>query len=202
MFLEKFFLSFVPLFFAMDAIGVMPVFLGLAEHLDRRERRTAIVQMVLTATGVGIGFVLCGRTLFRLMGITMEDFMVAGGSLLFLIAAGDLLSGRKLARRAGPSIGAVPMGTPLIVGPAVLTMALMLVDLHGWAATIAALVTNILVAGVLLLSCELVRKALGQTGAAVASKVASLFLAAIAVMIVRKGVAAAIQQMCSAEAAT
>jgi multiple antibiotic resistance protein len=195
MLVRDFLLSFVPLFFAMDAVGVMPLFLNLTEGMDARARGRVIGHTVITATAVGVGFVLFGRTVFSWLGVTIEDFMVAGGAMLFLISATDLVSGKKLARRTSALIGAVPLGTPLIVGPAVLTMALILVDIYGWAATVAALGANVALAAVVLASSGAFIRILGRTGVGVASKIASLILAAIAVMMIRRGIVAIIQQM-------
>ena len=185
--ITHFVLAFVPLFFAVDAIGILPLFVSLTEDMDARARRKVVWQSVLTALIVAIGFVFFGRSIFGLMGITVEDFMVAGGVLLFLISTTDLISGEKLARRVGTEIGAVPIGTPLIVGPAVLTTALMLVDVYGWAATLVAVIVNVGLAGLVLMGSDLLTRLLGRTGSRVVSKVASLILAAIAVMMVRKG---------------
>jgi multiple antibiotic resistance protein len=112
--------------------------------------------------------------------------MVAGGCLLFLIATLDLTSGTKSARRVD-TLGAVPLGVPLIVGPAVLTTSLMLVDVHGLGATLSALVLNLVLAVGVLLTADFWNRLLGTTGSAVLSKVASLILAVIAVMMIRRG---------------
>jgi multiple antibiotic resistance protein len=85
------------------------------------------------------------------------------------------------------TIGAVPLGVPLIVGPAVLTTWLMLIDVYGTSATLLAMTLNILLAGIVLLTADFWTRLLGRSGSQVASKVASLLLAAIAVMMIRKG---------------
>jgi multiple antibiotic resistance protein len=184
---HSFVLAFVPLFFAVDAIGILPLFVGLTEELDPRERKKVVAQSLITALGVAIGFIAFGQTVFRYLGITVQDFMVAGGLLLLLISVGDLLSGDKLARKVGVAIGAVPIGMPLIVGPAVLTTALMLVDSLGWIPTVTAIVLNVGIAGAVLMSSTALMRLLGPSGSRVVSKVASLILAAIAVMMMRRG---------------
>ncbi len=184
---NDFLLAFVPLFVAVDIIGTLPMFLGLTEGMDSDKRRHIIRQSILTALAVAIGFLYVGKYLFDWLGITMYDFMVAGGALLFIIATMDLLSGIKYARRID-AIGAVPLGIPLIVGPAVLTTELMLVSVHGRVATILAIVANIGIAGLVLLSADFWARILGKAGSQAVSKVASTILAAIAVMMIRKGV--------------
>ena len=185
--MKEFLLAFVPILVAVDPIGILPIFLGLTEGLDGRSRRKAVRDSVVTASGLAVGFVFLGKSLFGLLGVGVADFLVAGGLLLFLIATLDLVSGRKLAREAG-AIGVVPLGTPLIVGPAVLTTALLLVDIHGAAITLAAVVANVLLAGALLLCAGGLTRLLGQTGIRAVSKIVSLILAAIGVMMVRKGI--------------
>ena len=177
----------MPLFFAVDAFGILPIFVGLTEDIDRRARRAVVWQSVLTAMAVAVCFVFFGRSIFNMMGVTVPDFMVAGGALLFLIATVDLIKGQKPARTAGDTIGAVPIGMPLIVGPAVLTTALMLVDIRGWVPTLLAIVANVILAGFVLQGSEVLIRVLGKAGSRVVSKVASLLLAAIAVMMIRKG---------------
>jgi len=186
MLLTNFLLAFVPIFFAVDAIGVLPIFLSLTEGTDTRTRRRIIRDSVVTALFVAVAFVFFGKSIFRLLGVTVHDFLVAGGVLLFLIATLDLVSGRKMAREVG-SIGVVPLGTPLIVGPAVLTTALILVDIYGLVATLTAIVANVVLAGGVLSYAEGLERVLGSTGSKAISKIVSLLLAAVAVMMIRKG---------------
>jgi multiple antibiotic resistance protein len=185
--LNEFMLAFVPLFVAVDVIGTLPMFLGLTEGMAPEKRRHIVRQSILTALPVAVGFLFLGQFLFDRLGITMNDFMVAGGTLLFIIATIDIISGIKYARRID-TIGAVPLGIPLIVGPAVLTTELMLAGVHGRPATILAIIVNIGLAGLVLMSSDFWARLLGKAGSQAFSKVASLILAAIAVMMIRKGV--------------
>lgn len=187
-FLPNFAKAFVQLFFAVDALGVLPMFVSLTEGLPAPARRKTIPQMVLTALIVGVAFLFFGQELLEWVGLIMPDFMIAGGVLLFLIAVGDMFSGRTTTGRVGASVGAVPLGTPLIVGPAVLTMELLLAQTCGSAATLSALVLNVLLAGVFFRLCDRFTRLLGKTGVTVVSKIACLILASIAVMMVRKGI--------------
>lgn len=184
----KFAKAFVQLFFAVDAVGVLPMFVSLTEDLTPSVRRKAITHMTLTALIVGVAFLFFGRELLGWIGLIQQDFMIAGGAMLFLIAVGDMFSGQKVAPKIGASIGAVPLGTPLIVGPAVLTMELMLFDTCGWEATLGALVLNVILAGVFFGLADRFTRMLGRTGVSVISKIACLILAAIAVMMIRGGV--------------
>ncbi len=186
-FIKNCVLAFIPTFFAVDAISVLPLFVGLTDGMDVAQRRRVVWESMGTALAVSLGFLLFGRSVFKLMGVTVNDFMVAGGLLLFMLATLDMLTSRKPAREGLTGVGAVPIGTPLIAGPAVLAISLILVDVYGWGPTIIAVTGNVLFAGGVLRSAELLGRVLGKTGVRVASKVSSLLLAAFAVMMVRKG---------------
>lgn len=183
---KDYLLALVPMFVAVDPIGLLPLYVGLTEGLDGRQRRRIVWEAVLTALAVSIAFVFLGRSFFQLMGIQPADFLVAGGVLLFLIATLNLISDSKPSREIA-AIGAVPLGTPLIAGPAVLTTALLLVGEYGIMPTLVSVVANILLTAVVLLLAGDLTRLLGTAGSRAVSKVVSLLLAAIAVMMVRKG---------------
>lgn len=194
--MRDFLLSFIPLFVAVDAVGVLPMFLGLTEHIDAPRRKRVIVQSVITAATVAAVFILAGRPLLRLLGISPSDFMIAGGALLFVLSLSDLLSSGKPQRRVDPdTVGAVPIGVPLITGPAVLTTCLLLGEQYRMFPTLCAVVANVLIAGVMFWFALPISTLLGSAGTKTLSKIASLLLAAIAVMMVRKGVVEFIVQM-------
>ena len=187
--MDTFWVCFIPIFVAVDAMGVLPLFISLTEGFDRKEIHVAIGQSVATALVVGVAFLLAGNKILQLLGITIADFMIAGGILLFALSTGDLLVFEKRQRSVDPeSLGAVPLGVPLIVGPAVLTTGLLLIRSHGHALPLIALTINILIAGVLFWFASLIERFLGKTGAKVVSKLAHLLLAAFGVMMVRKGI--------------
>ncbi len=191
--IADFWLCFVPLFVAVDAVGVLPMFMGLTEGLDAAQVRRIIVQSVVVATIVGLAFLVIGKGILALLGITVSDFMVAGGTLLFVLSVRDLLSLEKVHRAAdAESLGAVPLGVPLIVGPAVLTTTLLLTNEYGPFMTALTLILNVAIAGALFRVSGSIIRVLGATGAKTVSKVASLLLAAIGVMMVRRGVEALI----------
>jgi len=90
--LKNIFLSFIPLFVAVDAIGALPIFVSLTEGLEKNEKGKIIIQSMLTASGLAIGFILVGKAVFRLLGITIGDFMIAGGAILFCLAITDVIN--------------------------------------------------------------------------------------------------------------
>jgi multiple antibiotic resistance protein len=187
--MKDFWLCFVPLFVAVDAIGVLPLFLNLTQGVEKERVHKIVLQSVVTALVVGLVFAAVGELILKFLGITVADFMIAGGSLLFGLSLFDLLSFEKHHKKADvQSLGAVPVGVPLIVGPAVLTTTILLLRQYGFPLTITAVVINIAIAGVVLWFSHAIIRVLGKTGAKTVSKLASLLLAAIGVMMVRKGI--------------
>lgn len=186
--LEAVLLAFIPIFVAVDAVGVLPIFVFLTEGINKEEKNRVIFQSVVTASCLALGFIFLGRAIFKFLRITMGDFMVAGGAILFCIAMMDIIFPGKKRRLPAKDVGAVPIGTPLIVGPAVLTTSLALMQEYGGAATIIAVLMNIFIAGIIFSLSKFLIKLLGQSGTRALSKVMSLLLAAIAVMMMRKGI--------------
>lgn len=187
----EFWLCFVPLFVAVDALGILPIFIGLIEGLEHSKIRNIILQSVVTAMVVALAFLAVGKAVFTFLGITIPDFMIAGGTLLFVLSLRDILTYERQWRSIDlDSLGAVPLGVPLIVGPAVLTTTILLADQYGITPTIPAVVLNILIAGVVFWLYEPINRILGKSGTRTISKLAHLILAAIGVMMVRKGVMA------------
>jgi len=187
--LQDFWLCFIPLLVAVDAFGTLPLFVNLIEGLERSKIRRIIVQSVFTGLGVALCFLFIGKWVLYYLGITVADFMIAGGILLLLFSISDLLIFEKRQRQLDlESLGAVPLGVPLIVGPAVLTTMILLTNQHGVYLTVLSAVANILLAGIIFWFSGILTRLIGKTGAKIVSKLASLLLAAIAVMMIRKGI--------------
>ena len=181
-------LVFIPMFFTVDPIGILPVFTSLTQGLNPQKKRGIIFQSLVTASLVAVGFIFLGKVIFHFLGITMGDFMVAGGVILFCLAMVDLTGQGKTRRSVASDLGAVPIGTPLVVGPAVLTISLMLVSVHGLTITLIALFLNIAIVGIVFAFSDTLMRLLGLAGSRALSKVMMLLLAAIGVMMVRRGI--------------
>ena len=186
---KDFWLCFMPLFVAMDALGILPIFTSIVGNAEAKRVNRVIRTSVLTALLVAVPFIFFGEWMLRLLGISVSDFMIAGGLVLLLLSVRDMLSYEK--RPFGPDLegmGPVPIGVPLIVGPAVLTTIMLLVRQYGFfLTTLSTLINLAFVCAVFFLSGRIMRF-MGNSGAQIASKIANLLLAAIAVMLVRKGV--------------
>ena len=188
-FAQKFLLCFVPLAVAIDAISLVPIFISLTHSLDAARRRMVIVQSMATALCVGVAFTLAGKALLYFMGIEATDFQIAGGIILLALAMPDIL-GKPLIRRdvEGLTVGVVPLGVPLLVGPGVLTAMLLLSDRHGYAPAILALVANLALAMLGFWFSARIVRAIGDLGTKALTKIMGILLAAYAVMLVRDGI--------------
>ncbi|HAS16825.1 MAG TPA: MarC family protein [Nitrospiraceae bacterium] len=143
---------------------------------------------MITATAITVIFLFVGKGIFMILGITISDFQIAGGLILLVIAITDIIFSHQMSRKPHPSVGTVPIGTPLIAGPASLTTLIMLNDIFGISMTIFSLVVNLIIVWIIFSFSNRILSFLGEGGARATSKVVSLFLAAIAVMIIRRGI--------------
>lgn len=184
---HDFFLAFVPIFVAVDALGMLPVFLSLTAGMRPSERRRLVKLSIVTALLVALSFLFVGKMVFAWLGITFADFLVAGGAVLFVLSLRDLLSFEKKIRVSDGTIGVVPLAVPLIVGPAVLTSSMIALSSFGWIPTIFSLVSNIILCGLILRFSSVFSKFLGETGSQTLSKIFNLLLAAIGIMLIRRG---------------
>lgn len=188
--METFLLAFIPLFVAIDVIGVLPLFVALTQRLDAATQRRLAGEATLTAFGISVVFLAAGAAIFRFLGISSHDFRVGGGIVLLTLAVRELVSSSEAERSPDGDVGIVPIGVPLIMGPAALTTILLLHDAYGWAWTAVSLCANLLVVWIVFSAARPLTMVLGRgTGRAVA-KVTALFLAGIAVMMIRTGVMA------------
>ena len=191
MVLERLWLAFLPLFVAFDVLGLLPIYWSLTQGFSGAQRQHAVQNAVVVAFLVALAFLLVSGYAFQAMGIQMADVMIAGGLILFVLALTDLLRADKTPPASQmDAIGMVPLGVPLIVGPAVLTTVLLARQRYGLWPTIGALSLNILVTWVILQLAGWFMERLGREGARVISKVSTLVLAAFAVMLVRQGLQA------------
>jgi multiple antibiotic resistance protein len=190
-FIRELALTFVPLFFAMDAVGNLPIFLALTQEVGATRRRQTVNLATLTALGVGLGFVAIGKAIFSLLGIEVADFLVAGGIILLILAVRYLIIGKMVETQdlsASETVGVVPLGTPLVVGPAVLTTLLLLIGKYHIPIVLSSFILNLVVQWVLFRQADRIVNFLGRTGANAISKIVMLLLAAIAVKMIREGV--------------
>lgn len=189
--LEPFLLTFIPIFVAVDAIGNIPLFISMVEGLNKQQKHKIIIDSVTTATVVAILFMFIGKLVLVSLGISIADFQIAGGALLFIIAVRLLLPGMHkgiLANGHDKGVGVFPLGTPLITGPAVLTTTLMMLDSYGPVPTFISLVVNMFIVWLSLVRANSIMKLIGTSGTRAFSKIMYILLSAIGVMMIRRGI--------------
>ena len=185
--LQKFFLAFIPIFVAIDPVGLVAIFTGLAANASPEQRNRQAFLGIVTALCVAIGFIFLGEIIFDALGITDADFQVAGGLILLGLAGRELLSLGAATRDASDEFGIVPLGMPLIAGPALLTALLILVDTVGLVFTLVSLLVNLALVAVAFWNADWFTRWMGRQGLRGVSKIVALLLAAIAVSLIRRG---------------
>ncbi len=195
--MQSFLLAFIPLFVAIDPVGVLPMFVGLTEGYSIGERRRLALHATLTAFFVGTSFGLIGHYIFTFLGITPADFKIAGGLLLMIFSIREMFGeSPKLtgATHHDNMIAVVPIGIPLIAGPAFITTLLILHDLYSLITILAAMTANLVLTLLLFTYSDVIVRKTGQAFAKMLAKVVAIFLAAIGVMMIRKGLEAILQR--------
>lgn len=180
-------LTFLPLFVAIDVFWVTSLVAPYVEGKDTRAVRRVAGISVLTALLVSLGFAAVGELFFNLIGITVDDFKVAGGILLLVLSIMDLIRPGQSTMLVGESNGVVPLGIPLIAGPALLTTLLVLMEHYGVVPTLIGLAANMLILWLCLLGVRRIVRLIPHAFLVALSKILSLILASIAVMMIRLG---------------
>ena len=179
--------TFISILVAISALSVLPIFISFTEDIVEQRKKIA-GQSVLTAFLVSAGFMFLGSALFKAIGIAVEDFMIAGGLLLLVFSIVDIVFPDSKGRQVSTAtMGVVPIGTPLLAGPATLTTTLVLVGNYGYLPVIVSLLANFLIAWIILYKAEWIIRVIGINGSRAFAKITSLVLAAIAVKMIRAG---------------
>jgi len=184
---EKFFVAFIPVFVAIDPIGLVALFMGLGPSASPQQRKHQAFLGIFTGLGISIGFIFLGKIIFSALGITVADFQIAGGLILLILATRELVSFGPADRGGGDEFGIVPLGMPLLAGPALLTALLILIDTVGIVFTLVSLLMNLAIVAIALCNADRVSRWMGKQGLRGVSKIIALLLAAIAVSLIRRG---------------
>jgi multiple antibiotic resistance protein len=185
--LTGFLKAFIPLFVAIDPVGMAAVFLALGRGATPATRRRIAWQATVTGGVVALGFLFLGQNVFTAVGVSVKDFQIAGGLILFILAARDLTQSEGTPMRLPEDFGIVPLGMPLIAGPALITTLLLLVQTQGMPVTLAALAVNLTLVALAFVGSEWLGRKIGEMGLRAISKIISMLLAAIAVKMIRGG---------------
>ena len=181
--------AFVLLFAVTDAIGTVPIFVSLtADYPDHRRR--IIKQAIVISTAVLVVFSLFGWLIFDIFGITLDDFRIAGGIVLFVVAVDQLNGGGFKQKGLEPSdVAAFPLATPLLAGPgAISTVIIISGPPYSPLLALVVIGCNAILAYLILSSSDWVRKFLGANGTNALSRITALLIAALAISFVVGGI--------------
>lgn len=187
-------LALSSIFFLVDPFAAMPTFLAITEGVDADRRRRTARKASLTTLIVLCSFAFAGEFIFRIFGITLPAFEIAGGIILLHIGL-DMLQAKRSPTQeaAGDTVaaaqkedaGIVPLGMPMLAGPGAIASVMVLVGQSQTRWQMAAILTAIVVTAVV---CYLVlgysskvERVLGETGIRILVRVMGLLLVALAV---------------------
>jgi len=186
--------TFVTLWVILDPPGLLPVFIGLTQHMTRRERISAAGRASLVALGVIGVFAVFGRLILTYLKISVEALQVSGGLLLLLVALQLLMGEMDTAEVPGSStvnVAVVPLGTPLLAGPGAIVAIMVAVQATsgiGYLLVAAALVCAMITVFLILGFSENIQLLLKDAGITLLTRIAGVLLAAIAVQMMADGV--------------
>ena len=185
--LESFIFTFVPLFIAIDALGNLPFVISLSEGMSKHERRKTVHIATLTAVVVGFVFLFFGQFILNVMGISVGSFAIAGGIILLVLSIKYIMTGRMVEIIKQEMVAVVPIGTPLVVGPATITTLLLLATQFPLSIVLLSFTLNLFIAWITFLLSDWIVRFMGQGGLRAVSNVFNLLLAAIAVSMIIRG---------------
>ncbi len=179
----------VMLFIIIDPLGNAPLFYAYTSHLSPRVRRGIIVKSVAIAAGLLLFFGLAGQPFFQFFGVTLNDFRIAGGIILFIYGIMGIMGKTEVEKITEPeSIAVVPLATPLLAGPGAIATVVFIKYNWGLVTTLAAITINTILALALLLAGDRLLKLMGRQGSLLLTRLFSMILAAIAVSMIRQGI--------------
>ena len=188
-------LALSSIFFLVDPLAAIPSFLAMTLGADPARRRRMARKGALTCFIVLTTFAVCGQLIFRLFGITLPAFEIAGGVILLLIGL-DMLQAKRSATQeasgdteegaAKEDAGIVPIGIPMLAGPGSISTVMVLVgqvsSIWRWemGAILGSIALTSLISYWVLAGAGRVLKMLGETGIRVLVRVMGLLLVALA----------------------
>lgn len=198
--------ALVTLLVVVDPVGLAPTFLAVTHGLPAKTRKQIAVRASVIAALILFGTALIGDWLLRQLGIGVPAFRIAGGLLLFFVAA-EMVLGVRIDRESKQAedaleehvrnIAAFPLAIPLMAGPGAITATLLLAGQAGGRPLPLAILFGVIV--IVMASCLLayllanrIERFLGVTGNIVLQRLLGVILAALAVQFVIDGVRSAL----------
>lgn len=189
---------FVTLWVVIDPIGTVPVFIAVTAGMQASARRSTAFLATFVSIGVLLFFLVFGQLLIDALGISLLSFQVAGGIVLFLFALTMIFGEPKpeTDKRSiavdedqpeddRPSPAIFPLAVPSLASPGAMLAIVLLTDNTQFAIldqAVTALVMVVVVgaACVFMLLADPIIRLIGNSGAAVISRVMGMILASVA----------------------
>jgi multiple antibiotic resistance protein len=192
--------AFTSIFVLVDPIAAVPTFLAMTDGSDRPRRRHMAVRAAWTCFVVLLTFSMAGTLIFRLFGITLAAFRIAGGLILGSIGL-EMLRARRSATKETPGeteegaekedVGIIPLGVPMLAGPGAISSVMVLMTQNqDWPHALiilAAIGASSAISYVVLAAADRVSSYLHQTGIRILTRMMGLLLTAIAVQFILNG---------------
>jgi multiple antibiotic resistance protein len=189
------------LLLVVDAPAAVPLFMSMTRSDSVEYRRRTASRAALAAGIVLASFGALGGLIFRVLGISLGAFRIAGGVLLFLLAV-DMLRAQPSRQRTSPEeeaegvdrpdVSIFPLAIPMLAGPGATSTVMVLVSraerVWQYVVVFGAVVLTALVSYGLLRAAVVVERRLGRTGMNVLQRVMGLILAATAVQFIVEGI--------------
>jgi multiple antibiotic resistance protein len=186
-------LALSSIFFLVDPFAAIPSFLAITESADPARRKRMARKGAITCFIVLTSFAFAGQLIFRMFGITLPAFEIAGGLILLLIGL-DMLEARRsptqetqgdtVEAAAKEDAGIVPLGIPMLAGPGAISSVMVLVGqvTSPWqmAAIVGCIALTALVSYWVLAGADRVRSFMGETGIRILVRIMGLLLVALA----------------------
>ena len=188
----------VTLFFIMDPLGNIPLFMSVLKSVPAERRRRVLVREILFAYLVLLSGVFLGGPLLRLLALEEESVAMAGGIVLFIVALRMIFPGEPVAGsdHTDEEPFLVPLAIPLFAGPSALAAVLLLQRTAP--GQIVPLLTAVTVAwalsGAILLSSTFFYRVLRERGLIAVERLMGMLLIGIAVQMFMNGLKAFMSQ--------
>jgi multiple antibiotic resistance protein len=180
--------AFAILFIIFDPIGNIPIFHSLTQKYESSMKRKIIRTSVLVAFIILIFFAIGGVFILNFFKISINEFMIAGGILLFILAVEGLLGKEEARWISSEEVAIVPLATPLMAGPgAIYTVIFLMGSPYGPSYALFSIVSNVILQYLLLAYSDRILRVIGKTGSTVISRVMAFILSAIAVGMIISG---------------
>ena len=183
--------QFVVLWAVIDPIGSIPVYLTKTVSLSVEDRRKIALKAVMISAGILIFFLIAGQALLEAMQIPLTAFQIAGGLVLLLFALTMIFGEGKPEQEIKLSsnlneLAVYPLAVPSIASPGAMMAIVLLTDNHRFSLfdqtmTTLIMLSVLLITYLLFLAANRIQRWIGNTGAAVISRVMGLILAAVAI---------------------